>query len=138
MRPRAACPRTVEGKTAVSSKSYVLALDGDDAVLRTIAKVAAPYHQVLNTRDPRKLLGWLDHCRDVAAVVTEHVLQTSHGVALLESARAMRPRARRVLLTTYHDLPSIVAGLHSGAIQQLVAKPFTAAQLLACGNVEHA
>jgi DNA-binding NtrC family response regulator len=118
------------GKTAVSSKSHLLALDGDDAVLRTIAELAAPYYQVLTTRDPRKLLGWLENYRDVAAVVTEHVLQTSHGVALLESARAMRPAARRVLLTTYHDLPSIVAGLHSGAIQHLVQKPFKPTELL--------
>ena len=38
---------------------------------------------------------------------------------------------RRILMTTYHDLPSIVAGLHSGAIERLVQKPFTAAELMA-------
>jgi DNA-binding NtrC family response regulator len=92
--------------------------------------VAAPYFQVLTTRDPRKLLGWLENYKYVDAIVTEHVLQTSHGVALLESARTMRPEARRVLLTTYHDLPSIVAGLHTGAIQYLVQKPFTPTDLL--------
>jgi DNA-binding NtrC family response regulator len=114
----------------VASKHYLLALDGDELVLKTIAQVAAPYFQVLTTRDPRKLLGWLENYKTVDAIVTEHVLQTSHGVALLESARAMRPDARRVLLTTYHDLPSIVAGLHSGAIQYLVQKPFNPAELL--------
>ena len=115
----------------MASKHYLLALDGDDAVLRTLAQVLAPYYQVQTTRDPRKLLGWLENYKHVDAVVTEHVLQTSHGVALLESVRQMRPEARRVLLTTYHDLPSIVAGLHSGAIQHLVQKPFSPAELLA-------
>jgi DNA-binding NtrC family response regulator len=115
----------------VASKHYLLALDGDDLVLKTIAQVAAPYFQVLTTRDPRKLLGWLENYKSVGAIVSEHVLQTSHGVALLESARTMRPEARRVLLTTYHDLPSIVAGLHSGAIQYLVQKPFNPTELLA-------
>ena len=115
----------------MASKHYLLALDGDDAILRTLSQVAAPYFQVLTTRDPRKLLGWLENYKHVDAIVTEHVLQTSHGVALLESARQMRPEARRVLLTTYHDLPSIVAGLHSGAIQHLVQKPFNPAELLA-------
>ena len=114
----------------MSLKPYLLALDGDEAVLRQIAEIAAPHFQALTTRDPRKLLAWLDHHRRIDAIVTEHVLQTSHGVALLESARQMRPEARRVLLTTYHDLPSIVAGLHSGAIQHLVQKPFTAMDLL--------
>lgn len=114
----------------MSSKPHLLALDGDDTVLRTLAEIAAPWYQVLTTRDPRKLLGWLENYRQVSAIVTEHVLQTSHGVALLESARTMRPEARRVLLTTYHDLPSIVAGLHSGAIQHLVQKPFNSTELL--------
>jgi DNA-binding NtrC family response regulator len=130
----------------VIPKHHLLALDGDELVLRTIAQVAAPYYQVLTTRDPRKLLGWLENYKHVDAIVTEHVLQTSHGVALLESARTMRPGARRVLLTTYHDLPSIVAGLHTGAIQHLVQKPFDPPGLLAAilpegtpipGVVEH-
>ena len=110
---------------------HLLALDGDEVVLKAIAQIAAPYFRVLTTRDPRKLLGWLENYKHVDAIVTEHVLQTSHGVALLESARQMCPGARRVLLTTYHDLPSIVAGLHSGAIQQLVQKPFNPTELLA-------
>ena len=114
----------------MSRKPYLLVLDGDDAVLRKIAELAAPHFQVMTTRDPRKLLAWLESYHGVDAIVTEHVLQTSHGVALLETARTMRPEARRVLLTTYHDLPSIVAGLHSGAIQQLVQKPFTPTELL--------
>ena len=112
-------------------KHHLLALDGDELVLRTIAQLAAPYYQVLTTRDPRKLLGWLDNYKHVDVVVTEHVLQTAHGVALLESARSMRPEARRVLLTTYHDLPSIVAGLHTGAIQQMVPKPLNPTEFLA-------
>jgi DNA-binding NtrC family response regulator len=117
-------------ETAVPSKPYLLALDGDDTVLRMIAETAAPHFQVLTTRDPRKLLAWLENYRRIDVIATEHVLQTSHGVALLESARVMRPEARRVLLTTYHDLPSIVAGLHSGAIQHLVQKPFNWLELL--------
>jgi DNA-binding NtrC family response regulator len=112
------------------SKPILLALDGDDAVLRTIAQVVAPHYQSLATSDPRKFLAWLENTTDVACIVTEHVLRTASGVALLQTARTMRPAARRVLLTTYHDLASIVDGLHSGAIEYLVQKPFTPAELL--------
>lgn len=115
----------------MDSKTSLLALDGDEAVLKVIARFGAPYYQVLTTRDPRRLLGWLEDINNVAAVITEHVLRTSNGVTLLESARTMRPSARRILMTTYHDLASIVAGLHSGAIERLVQKPFNAAELLA-------
>ena len=49
---------------------------------------------------------------------------------MLETAQRHAPDARRVLLTTYHDLASIVDGLHSGAIEKLVQKPFTVGELL--------
>jgi DNA-binding NtrC family response regulator len=110
---------------------HLLALDGDETILKTISRLAAPYYEVLATRDPRKFLAWLENAKNVAVVVTEHVLQTSSGVALLQSARTMRPDARRVLLTTYHDLASIVDGLHSGAIERMVSKPFTQSEFLA-------
>jgi DNA-binding NtrC family response regulator len=114
----------------MTTKPPLLALDGDENVLSTVSRVAAPHYHVLVTRDPRRLLGWMENYPNVAVVVTEHVLQSSHGVSLLETARSMRPDATRVLLTTFGDLASIVDGLHTGAIQRLVQKPFTPAELL--------
>jgi DNA-binding NtrC family response regulator len=114
----------------LASKQYLLALDGDEAVLKAIAHYAAPFYQVLSTRDPRRFLAWMENTHNVSVIVTEHVLQTASGVALLQSARSMCPTARRILLTTYHDLASIVDGLHSGAIERLVQKPFSAKELL--------
>ena len=122
----------------MQSKPTLIALDGDEAVLRTIARAAAPYYQALVTRDARRFIAWLENTPGVAAILTEHVLQNASGVALLQSARTMRPKARRVLLTTYHDLASIVDGLHSGAIEHLVQKPFTPAELLQAIIPSHA
>ena len=120
----------LSGRETVSPKQYLLALDGDETVLKSISRFAAPYYQVLSTRDPRRFLAWMENTQNVGVIVTEHVLQTASGVSLLESARSMQPAARRVLLTTYHDLASIVDGLHSGAIERLVQKPFTASEFL--------
>jgi DNA-binding NtrC family response regulator len=114
----------------MTTKPPLLALDGDENILSAISRVAAPHYHVLVTRDPRRLLGWMENYPNVAVVVTEHVLQTSHGVALLATARSIRPDAIRVLLTTFGDLSSIVDGLHTGAIQRMVQKPFTPAELL--------
>jgi len=125
----AANTRDWTGNT-LDPKLSLLALDGDEAVLKVISRFGAPYYEVLATRDPRRLLGWLEDKTNVAAVITEHVLRTSNGVTLLESTRTMHPHARRILMTTYHDLASIVAGLHSGAIERLVQKPFNATELL--------
>ena len=122
--------RTV-GSRPVDAKKFLLVLDGDEAVLKIIARLASPYYQVRTAREARKVLEWLHGPEPVAAIMTEHVLRTASGVSLLETARSCRPSARRILMTTYHDLPSIVAGLHSGAIERLVQKPFSNAELLA-------
>jgi len=117
--------------TALDTKNLLIVLDGDDAVLKTVARIAGPHYHVRATRDSRTLLGWMQELALVEVIVTEHVLRTSSGVSLLETARSCRPNARRVLMTTYHDLASIVTGLHSGAIERLVPKPFTPAEFLA-------
>ena len=114
----------------MDTKPFLLALDGDEAVLKTIAHLASAYYEVHATRDPVRWLGWLQGSENVAVVITEHVLRNSNGVTLLETARTTRPNARRVLMTSYHDLAGIVAGLHSGAIERLVQKPFTRAELI--------
>lgn len=137
--PRRCLPRWIRNrvsprpwKEALDAKSYLLVLDGDEAVLKTVSRIAGPHYQVRATRDSRTMLGWMqDPDTNVEIIVTEHVLRTSCGVSLLETARSCRPSARRVLMTTYHDLASIVTGLHSGAIERLVPKPFTAAEFLA-------
>lgn len=119
----------------------LLALDGDEAILKTITRLASAYYEVRTTRDPMRWLGWLQNSESVAMVITEHVLRNSNGVTLLETARTCRPTARRVLMTTYHDLAGIVAGLHSGAIERLVQKPFTRNEIMAAllpENIPHA
>jgi len=114
-----------------TKRPHLLALDGDEAVLRQIAQIAGPFFETLTTRDPRRLLGWAStFAAHTAAVVTEHVLETAMGVALLEQIRSMCPGARRVLMTTYHDLTSIVDGIHSGVIDCVVPKPCSPAELL--------
>ena len=114
----------------MDTNPFLLALDGDEAVLKMIARLASAYYEVRATRDPVRWLGWLQGSENVAVVITEHVLRNSNGVTLLETARTTRPNARRVLMTSYHDLAGIVAGLHSGAIERLVQKPFTRAELM--------
>ena len=114
----------------MDTKPFLLVLDGDEAVLKTISRLASTYYEVRATRDPVRWLGWLQGSENVAVVITEHVLRNSNGVTLLETARTTCPTARRVLMTTYHDLAGIVAGLHTGAIERLVQKPFTRLELM--------
>jgi eukaryotic-like serine/threonine-protein kinase len=85
---------------------------------------------VVPVRNPRRAIGMLEVDPSVQAIITEQVMRGANGVDLLDSIRTMRPGVRRVMLTSYSDLASIVGGLHSGAIQCLIQKPVTDAELL--------
>jgi DNA-binding NtrC family response regulator len=115
----------------MDGKSKLIALDHDLQSLRDVAAAMTPWYDVVRLREPMKVVELLQADANVAVVVTEQVLPTGSGVSLLESARTLRPDVRRVLMTGYGDLASIIAGLHSGAIQAMVNKPFTRDELLA-------
>src|SRR5687768_12807632 len=115
-----------------NGKSKLIALDHDIIVLREIAIAMGPWFEVLRFREPMNVMSVIEtDASSIDVIVTEHVLPQASGVSLLETIRTRCPKIRRVLLTGYGDLASIVAGLHSGAIQALVNKPFRREELLA-------
>lgn len=114
-----------------SQPPKLIALDQDDNVLRQVSRVFGGTFLVVQVRNPSRAIGLLDIDPNVRAIVTEQVMRSADGAELLETARTLRPDVRRVMLTTYTDLASIVAGIHSGAIQCLVQKPATDHELFA-------
>ena len=108
----------------------IIYLDNDDPTARQVSRVFGGAFHVLHVQNPRRMIGLLETDPTIAAVITEQVLRCGNGVELLESVRTLRPQVRRVMLTGYADLASIVVGLHSGAIQCLLHKPVGDADLL--------
>jgi ActR/RegA family two-component response regulator len=104
-------------------KPMLIALDDDVAVLRQISHVAGGWYTVFRTHDPRVALHEAETNPAVQVVVTEQVLRIGDGISVLENLRTRRPDIRRVLLTGYNEIPSLIAGLHSGAIQSMLQKP---------------
>ena len=108
----------------------LLVLDQDEAILRQVGRVFAGYFVVVPVRTPHRALGLLSGDPHIRVMITEQVMRAAQGVDLLELVRAQRPDVRRIMLTTYTDLASIVTGLHSGAVQALVQKPASDEELL--------
>ena len=111
-------------------KPKLIALDHDLNVLRDIAQALCPWFEVLRFREPLSAMALIETDPGIGAIVTEQVLPQASGVSLLETVRTRRPEVRRVLLSSYGDLASIIGGLHSGAIQAMVNKPFRREELL--------
>ena len=108
----------------------MILLDGDDPLMTQVSRVFGGAFRVLHMRNPRTAVGLIETDPQIAAVITEQVMRGGDGVQLLETIRTLRPKVRRVMVTGYADMSSIVAGLHSGAIQCLVQKPATDVELV--------
>lgn len=114
---------------APTTRKLIL-LDGDQDLMRQVFRVFGGCFMVLHVRNPRRAIGLVESDPQITAVITEQVLRSGDGVELLETIRTRKPQVRRVMLTSYSDLASIVVGLHSGAIQSLVQKPANDTELL--------
>jgi DNA-binding NtrC family response regulator len=92
-------------------------------MLTQIARVMAGHYRVISHTNPSRAMALLETDERIEIFVTEQVMRFGNGIDLLESARSMRPSVRRVMITNYADLASIIPGVHSGAIQSLAQKP---------------
>jgi serine/threonine-protein kinase len=108
----------------------IIVLDSDEQLLRQVSRVFGGLFLVAHVRNPRRVIGLIESDTHVTAVITEQIMSSGDGVELLETIRTLRPAIRRVMLTGYSDLASIIGGLHSGAIQCLLQKPATDTELL--------
>jgi DNA-binding NtrC family response regulator len=122
----------------IRTRPKLIALDSDLASLHAVADTLEPWFDVLETRDARKALAWLQQHAAVRVIVAEHVMDTAAGVSILETVRTLRPDVRRVMLTGHADLSGIIHGLHTGAIDRLVHKPFTRDELLSAVRLDAA
>jgi len=113
-----------------SRSPRLLVLDDDPTVLAQVGKLFASHYSVLQLSNPTRAIALLETDESVRVFLTEQVMRFGNGVELLETVRSIRPDVRRVMLTNYSDLASIVTGLHSGAVQYLVQKPATEVDLI--------
>ena len=115
----------------LETKPILVALDNDASCLREVSETAAPWFEVIRASSAKRAIELLQNNALVRAIVSEHIVNTERGIALLETACKLRPDVRRVLMSNHGDLAAIIGGLHSGAIQGLVHKPFRPQELLA-------
>jgi two-component system response regulator RegA len=108
----------------------IIVVDDDIQVIREASKLFSGLFRVLGTANPMHAVALAEREENVRVIISEEVLVSGSGLDLLETVRTLRPHIRRVMLTTYADLASIVIGLHSGAIEALVQKPAQSAELL--------
>jgi DNA-binding NtrC family response regulator len=111
------------------TKSKIIAVESNAALLKELEAKLSPYHVVVGTTQLDRGLPLLQSERDAVAIV----VSTSKGadvLSVLTAAQQQRPNVLRVLLTAFENLTVVVEGLHSGAVQRVVSRPIQYAELL--------
>jgi DNA-binding NtrC family response regulator len=112
-----------------TARPKLIAVDDDPEALANLTSIMETHYTVLATSNSQRAIAWLEKDPAVSVIIVDQVLKTGLGLDVLESARALRPDVRRVLITRYTDLANLVKGLHSGAINRMVSKPLVRGEL---------
>jgi DNA-binding NtrC family response regulator len=113
----------------IRSRSIIV-IDDNVRLLDQIATILDSAYRVLATSDPKRAVVWLKNDLSVCAVIAAESLRESAGMQMLCTAQELRPDARRILITNYSDLSSIVGRVHSGVVQRTISPPIDARNLM--------
>jgi DNA-binding response OmpR family regulator len=64
-------------------------------------------------------------------VIADSALANTTGLSFLKAVQSMRPTARRIMLAGPQQVDEVIEGVRSGAVEKVVYKPITPAELTA-------
>ena len=101
----------------------VLVVDDEDAILESIDLTLGAEYRVFTATSAQQGLAILDR-EEIALVISDQVMPGMSGVEFFERVIERNPRAIRILLTGYSDMPSLVRAINEGRIYRYIAKPW--------------
>ncbi|MDX1504166.1 MAG: response regulator [Spongiibacter sp.] len=109
---------------AMESKARILFIDDEPRILVALKALFRSSYEVFTANSGAAALDVLRD-NDVDVIVSDQRMPNMTGVEVLRSAREMRPRAIRVLLTGYSDLSAILGAINDGEIFRFINKPWS-------------
>ncbi|MEX1669161.1 response regulator [Zhongshania guokunii] len=109
---------------AAAAKPRILFVDDEPRILVALKALFRRDYDVLTAGSGEAALEILRD-GDVDVVVSDQRMPEMTGVEVLRSAKSLRPRAIRVLLTGYSDLSAILAAINDGEIFRFINKPWS-------------
>jgi two-component system probable response regulator PhcQ len=111
-------------------KFAILYVDDEEKSLKYFARAFGDEFRVFTAPNAKAGLKLFEqHANEVGLLLTDQRMPGEKGVWLLESARQLRPRVLRLLVTAYADMDAAIAAVNSGAIYKYVTKPWDPPQL---------
>lgn len=101
----------------------ILIVDDEDAILESLELTLAGEYRIFTATSGEEGLAVLDR-EDIALVLSDQVMPGMSGVEFLEQVIDRNPRAIRMMLTGYADMPALIRAINEGRIYRYIPKPW--------------
>ncbi len=112
-----------------TTRSRILIVDDEEAILETMTFTFMDDYDVLSTLDPTKALGIMEENAPIAVVITDQRMPGMTGVDLLKQVYERFPETVRIILTGFTDSETTVKAINDGHIYGYVNKPWEPEEL---------
>ncbi|AZE93255.1 Response regulator [Pseudomonas orientalis] len=123
----------------LATKPAVLLVDDEESILNSLRRLlrSQPYDVVLATSGAQALE--IMATRPIDLVMSDARMPGMDGATLLAEVHRVYPDTRRILLTGYADLTTIVKAINDGQIHRYISKPWNdeELQLILQQTLEH-
>ncbi|HKE11032.1 MAG TPA: response regulator [Myxococcota bacterium] len=114
---------------APPSKSRILIVDDEEAILETMRFTFEDEYEVFTSPDARQALEILDENAPIAAVITDQRMPNMTGVEFLAQVYTRHPNTTRMILTGFADMEAILKAINDGHVYAYITKPWEPDQL---------
>ena len=101
----------------------ILCVDDEDAILESLEFTLGGEYRLFTASSAEEGLEILDR-EEIALVISDQVMPGMSGVEFLEKVIERNPRAIRVMLTGYADMPALIRAINEGRIYRYIPKPW--------------
>jgi two-component system response regulator HupR/HoxA len=101
----------------------ILVVDDEDAILESLALTLGVEYEIFTATSGEEGLEIFDR-EEIALVISDQVMPGMSGVEFFEKVIERNPRAIRMMLTGYADMPSLVRAINEGRIYRYLPKPW--------------
>ena len=101
----------------------VLCVDDEEAILESLELTLGGEYRVFLATSGEQALEILDQ-EDIALVISDQVMPGMSGVEFFERVIERNPRAIRMMLTGYADMPALIRAINDGRIYRYIPKPW--------------
>jgi DNA-binding NtrC family response regulator len=106
----------------------ILCVDDEPSILRSLQWLLKKQFDVKTAASGNEALALLE-TNDFDVIVSDQRMPGMMGSEFLHEARRISPRAMRILLTGYSDLPAILRSVNDGEVFRFVNKPWNIKEL---------